>query len=717
MHHFSRTPLAFIFAFLAGSALPAGQAPAQQPAQPTQQPAAQKPQSQQQQPPSQQPQPPGQRPVIRSGINFVSVDVIVSDKKTGDVVMDLTKDDFEVREDKKPQVVQTFDTIKIDPITEATATPPRPIRSEDDEEREAKKPDVRLFIMLLDDYHVRRGNDLVVKKPLIDFVQNQLGPQDMVAIMYPLTPVSALSFTRDHDSLISAINNFQGRRGIYDPKNEFEERYAYATAQQVENIRNDVTIGALKGAAVKLGGMRDGRKSIIFVSEGFTSTLPPQLQDPVAALPGYGNPMRQSPGTDVSSPRQESMDFFNSVDLTGRLREVFDTANRNNTSIYAVDPRGLATFDYDIQDGVSTTTDRKSLNESLDTLRVLADNTDGRAIVNRNDLGAGMKQIIRDSSGYYLLGYTSSSAPTDGKFHTIDVHVKRPGVEVRARKGYWAYTLEDAAKATSPPSPGPPPEISKALSELAAPAAGHAAKFWIGTDRADANNARVTFSWQPISQGAPNRNSDATATKVTLTVTAPDGHPVFRGSVPDDSAASSANASNSGPGTSTPQPATAAATSFTAPPGPLQLRIMVMGARGQVIDSSEQDITVPDYTHTQVSIGTPRVYRARSAYEMTQVRNNPNVAPTVDREFSRTERLLVRFDAYAANGATPAVTAKLLNRGGQSMADVPVQTVAGKPFQMDVPLASLAAGQYLLEIDAKTPSGAAQQMIAFRVGS
>ena len=74
---------------------------------------------------------------------------------------------------------------------------------------------------------------------------------------------------------------------------------------------------------------------------------------------------------------------------------------------------------------------------------MLADNTDGRAIVNRNDLAAGMKQIIRDASGYYLLGYNSTQAPTDGKFHAIKVSVKRKGVDVRARKGYWAYTLED----------------------------------------------------------------------------------------------------------------------------------------------------------------------------------------------------------------------------------------------------------------------------------
>jgi VWFA-related protein len=702
MRHSARVSLIALIVFLLGSVLPAQQ-PAQQP--PAQQPPVQPPQ--------------GQRPpVIRRGINFVSVDVIVSDKKTGDVVLDLTKDDFDVREDKKPQSIETFQTIKIDPFEQATAAPPRPIRNDDDEEREAQKPDVRLFILLLDDYHVRRGDDLVIRQPLIDFVQNQLGPQDMVAIMYPLTPVTALSFTRDHDALISAISHFEGRRGNYEPRNEFEERYAYSSAQTVENIRNDVTMGALKGAAVKLGGMRDGRKSIIFVSEGFTSTLPAQLQDPVAALPGYNNPARDAPGTDVNSPRQQSVEFFNSVDLTSRLKEVFDTANRNNASIYAVDPRGLAVFDYDIKDGVSTTSDRKSLNESLDALKVLADNTDGRAIVSRNDLANGMKQIMRDSSGYYLLGYTSSAAPTDGKFHTIDVHVKRPGVEVRARKGYWAYTTEDVARATGPAAAGPPPEISKALSDLSAPAAGHAANFWVGTDRADANTGRVTFAWQPVTQAAGSRDPDSVATKVMLTATAPDGRPLFRGSVPDESAAApAAPAPATGPAGSAPQASSGAAASFTAPPGPVQLRMTVMGAHGQVIDSSVQQITIPDYTHTQVSLGTARVYRARNAYEMTQVRNNPNVVPTVDRQFSRTERLLVRFDAYAADNSVPAVTAKLLNRAGQSMADVPVQAAAGKPLQIDLPLASLAAGQYLLELDAKTPSGSAQQLIAFRVGS
>ena len=156
--------------------------------------------------------------------------------------------------------------------------------------------------------------------------------------MYPLTPVTELHFSRDRGALISAVEHFLGRKFDYEPRNEFEEKYAYYPAATVEKIRNDVTMGALKGAAVKLGGLREGRKSIIFVSEGFTSTLPPQLNDPVAAMPRIGNPNRNNPSATTS----DTVDFFNQADMLRDMREVFDTANRQNTSIYSVDPRGLA---------------------------------------------------------------------------------------------------------------------------------------------------------------------------------------------------------------------------------------------------------------------------------------------------------------------------------------------------------------------------------------
>ncbi len=420
-------------------------------------------------PPDQDPAAPRQQPpTIRTGINFVRVDVIVTDK-AGHPVMDLKAEDFSVAEDGKPQKIEAFDVVKIDgTATEIASGPPRAIANDFDEEREASRPDVRLFVIFLDDYHVRRGNDMSVRKPLIDFIQNQLAAADMVAIMYPLTPVTDLRFSRDRASAISAIEQFHGRKFDYRPRNKFEEKYAYYPAAIVERIRNQVTMGALQGAAVRMAGLREGRKSIIFVSEGFTAMLPPQLQDPRASSPGFGNPYRGDAGAPQASDYQS---LLAKADLLADMQQVFATLNRQNTSIYAVDPRGLAGFEYDINEGVGLQQDAVGLRASLDTLHELAVNTDGRAIVNRNDLAAGMKQIIRDSSGYYLLGYNSTQAPTDGKFHEIKVNVKRKGVDVRARKGYWAYTVEDVATANSIAArPEPPSAVSTALAELAAPA-------------------------------------------------------------------------------------------------------------------------------------------------------------------------------------------------------------------------------------------------------
>jgi hypothetical protein len=363
---------------------------------------------------------------------------------------------------------------------------------------------------------------------------------------------------------------------------------------------------------------------------------------------------------------------------------------------------------------VSLTTDRTNLTATTDTLRVLADNTDGRAIVNRNDLAVGMKQIMRDASGYYLLGYTSSSG-ADGKYHSLDVKTKRPGVEIRARKGYWAYTAEDVSRATSAAAAGPPPAVSGALNAIAAPSRDHAARFWTGTDRADAGKTRLTFVWEALAPKDAARSMGNVATRIQLTAMAPDGRPLFRGKVPEGDLPDAAPAGGGGDGAVVALPA--ASVSFAAPPGPLELKIVVENDRGQVIDSTTQSLTVPDYGQTQVSFGTARVYRARTAREALQIRNNVDAMPTASREFGRGERMIIRFDAYDATGARPEVTAKLLNRAGQPMSDVPLQSVEGKPFLIDFALASLAAGEYVIQIDAKAPSGTAQQMVGFRVGS
>jgi VWFA-related protein len=683
---------------------------AQQP--PPQPPPAQNPPPQN--PPAQQPpaaqDPQKQPPTFKTAINFVRVDVIVSDNK-GNPVLDLKPEEFSVFEDGKPQKIESFSVVKIDPLDQTEGPTNADIRNSSDEEREAARPEVRLFVILLDDYHVRRGNDMAVRKPLIDFIENQLAPADMVAIMYPLTPVGDILFSRSRSKLISAIQNFEGRKFNYTPRNTFEEQYAQYPATTVERIRNQVTMSALKAAAMRMGALREGRKSIIFVSEGFTAALPPQLQDPNAAFPGFGNPNRRN-------PQAQNDDRYNMQamqDMFTDMREVFDIANRQNTSIYAVDPRGLGAFEYNINENVGIVQDGAGLKSSIDTLHTLANNTDGRAIVNRNDLAAGMKQIMRDSSGYYLIGYTSQRAPTDGKFHEIKVTVKRRGTDVRARKGYWALSKEDVARATAPPKPEPPAAVMKALSSLAAPRGGRPARFWIGTARGDAGMSRVTIAWEPTANGAADGPVEVAAS-VAVSVFSREGKPLYKGKA-GEAGGKAAETGTAGKSETTPAVAASrgGSVSFEAPPGQIQIRMNIEGERGQILDSETRELTVPDYTVMTVILGTPRFYRGRTVRELQTIRANAASVPTVDREFSRSERILIRVDAYAPGGLAPDVTAKLLNRNGSAMSEMKFNAVDGM-FETELPLSALAAGEYLLEITAKGLAGTSQDTVAFRVG-
>jgi len=118
-----------------------------------------------QQPAPQTPADP-QQPVFRTGINFVRVDVILTDKN-GNQITDLKASDFDVTEDNKPQKIETFKLIKLDGgVQESIKEPPRQIRTDFDEEAEAARDDVRLFAIFLDDYHVRRGASMSVRAPI-----------------------------------------------------------------------------------------------------------------------------------------------------------------------------------------------------------------------------------------------------------------------------------------------------------------------------------------------------------------------------------------------------------------------------------------------------------------------------------------------------------------------------------------------------------------------
>jgi VWFA-related protein len=670
--------------------------------QPQPQPPAQSPSQ-----PSPQAGQPEQQPTFRAGINYVAVDVIVTDRKDAPVT-DLRREDFEVLEDGKAQPIEQFRLVKVDRTPQPGDPIPRRIRNRDDEQLEASREDVRIFAILLDDYHVRKLTALSVKEPLTKFLET-LAPNDLVAVMYPMTPVTDLMFTNDHESIIGAVQKFEGRKFDYTPRNRFEEEYSRYPTTEVERIRNEVVMDAISALAIRMGSMRQGRKSIVLVSEGLTIMLPPQMQRANAQAPV--DPRQAEAGAAVAdSPRQQSNEFFNQAMIDNRLREVFRDVNRNNTSIYSLDPRGLTPFEYDIDavpgGNISFATDRRALQQTQDTLRVLAENTDGRAIVNRNSLLQGLAQIVRDSSYYYLLGYNSTQSQNDGKFHEIKVRVKRSGVDVRARKGYWALTAADVKRVNNP-TPNLAKPVATALATIAPSVqAGKYVQTWVGTEKGDNGKTRVTLVWEPLA-AAPGSGRREQAGRVGILASNASGDLLFRGGTPDADA------------TGGTVPAAPHRISFEVPPGKLEMRLTIQEAgSGGTLDQEVRSITVPDLTAPQAAISTPRVFRARTAREYQTLVADAAAVPIAVREFSRTERLLIRFDAYAAGGEQAQPTAVLLNRAGQKMSDIPVAAAqAGGSHQINLSLASIPAGEYLVEVSVKTATGEAKELIPLRVGA
>jgi VWFA-related protein len=650
-------------------------------------------------PPDQQPPPDQtspQQPTFRGGINFVRVDVIAT-AKDGAAVANLQPGDFEVTEDGKPQKIETFRFIELDGgLMESADTPPRQIRTDADEQTEAARDDVRLFAFFLDDYHVRRESSQMSRTEIARFIETQLGPTDMVAIMYPLQPIASVQFTRNHDRIRRAIEEFNGRKFEYEPKNDYEQRIAYYPTEIVERVRNQISLSALESLVSHMGGLKEGRKTLVLVSEGYSNMLPPQMRNPVATLGGFGNPTRNDPNAGRDDPNEFRAQALSSIDMEEDLRLVYQAANRNNVSIYPVDPRGLATGEFTIADNINSQTDRQYLNNSMQTLRTIAQETDGRAILNRNDLTLAMKQIVLDASAYYLLGYNSAAAPTDGKFHEIRVRIKRPGVQVRARRGYWAVSpadVERITKAAATPPVAKPVEL--ALATLAVPTRMRVVRTFIGAERGESGKTRVTFVWEPNRAAGVARDTGQPA-RVVVTAVGPDGSPYFRGRVPATPPAAAAGS-------------TGARVTFEAPPGPLQLRLSVEGADAEVLDAETRELTVPDLAAAGAAFGTPMLYRGRTVRDMQLLRASRDGQPTTTREFLRTDRLLVRTPSY---GAASGVAAKILNRAGQPITELPVQ-MEGTDAVCEMILASLPTGDYVLEISA--PGLEAKELVAFRI--
>jgi VWFA-related protein len=365
---------------------------------------------------SQAPAPPPQQPTFRGGTNLVQVDAVVTDSDRRPIV-DLTATDFEVLDDGKPVAVDRVRFLGADVYSGDSTL--APIHSHDDEEREASRDDVHVYAIVLDDYHVPRMSELRVIEPLLAFVE-QLPATDLVALYYPLDSVTDVAFSRDRASVLKGIKAFYGRQGDYTPKHPVEEEHLRYPLQ-IETIRRQIVVTALQGLAIHLGGIKQGRKTIVFVSEAFSEPI-------------------------------------------DDLRDLYEAANRANAAIYPLDPRGLST-DRSVDRPPTAAEVMAGVLPAREFLRALAHETGGRPIFG-NDVRGALRQVIQDGSAYYLIAYESPH-PDDGKFHRVTVRVKRPRATVFARTGYWSLKQGTNTVTATAPVVAVPQAVQAAVAQLA----------------------------------------------------------------------------------------------------------------------------------------------------------------------------------------------------------------------------------------------------------
>jgi VWFA-related protein len=396
-------------------------------------------------PPPQDPQQPV--PIFRAGTAVVRVDVTVTGR--GDEpVADLTAADFEVEEDDVPQTVSTAQFLRVDGQRTSDLNEPLEIRSFEHAKLEAARDDVRLVAIFLDDYHIDKKPEITLplREALIKFV-NLFGPNDLLVLMEPLTTLDGLKYTRSKNDIINRIKTFEGRRGeVYPVKSAVEEMQL--TQRNWGELRAGVTLDGLNALATQLGGLREGRKSIVFVSQG------PPIQ--------------------LGSPNDQ------------RLNDAVKAANRGNVTIHVVDPRPLGFVGFG----------------GADVLRRIAADTGGRAILNTNDPSSQLKGVLADASAYYLVGYTPTRTTNDGKFHKITVKVQRRGTRVTARRGYWAASEKELTAAAEAKATPDNVALTTALTALADTVTGSAVTVWTGTSRGDDGRTKFTVTWEANTQPA-----------------------------------------------------------------------------------------------------------------------------------------------------------------------------------------------------------------------
>ncbi len=423
--------------------------------------------------PTVSPTPPeNENDVVKISTTLIQVDVTVTDKN-GKIVTDLKPQDFEIFENGKKQDITNFSfvsnvadvnaEVKPAPVAgnadriDGVPVPLPPVKMKSEQVR-------RTIALVIDDLGIAFENMIRVRAALRRFVDEQMQPTDLVAIIRTGSGIGALQqFTSDKNQLYSAIEkirwNPQGRSGIStfapidsstsqtDDTTESTDEEVTDTSNAAATFQEDIfSVGTLGAVNFVIKGMKElpGRKAVILFSDGFT--------------------ICSFDGSDSDTNRCDKM--FNAV------KQLTDFANRSSVTIYSLDSKGLAYTDPTAADSLGTSTQtmadaigsRSQQNmEMQEGLAFLAKETGGRTYFNSNDMVGSVKSALDDQKGFYLVAYQPDSETFDPKtrrFNKLEVKLKRPGMNVRYRSGFFGIAEKDV----KPPVQTPIQQMVSALS-------------------------------------------------------------------------------------------------------------------------------------------------------------------------------------------------------------------------------------------------------------
>jgi VWFA-related protein len=618
---------------------------------------------------------------FQTQVNYVRVDMYPT--AGGRPVTDLAAEDVEILEDGAVQKIAQFERVSISgPRPQAGAEPSTVAGMR----RAAQDPRARVFVLFIDPRHVSAQASAEIRKPLVDAINRLVGGDDLIAIMTPGMSASALTFTRRTEGIEKLLAERWGEKewaGTKDPI-EFKYEACYPdlpgtdtqgiAPEMVQRRREQLTLDALDDLVGYLSNLREERKAVITITEGWPlygpdrslvhpvanrgSGLRPVTIDPRTGKPTTADPDPYAPDYGVCESHRSALSELRDED---RFLTIMQTANRGNVSFYPVDPRGLSP----VTGGVFGL---------ASSLRTMAGVTDGLAII--GDLATGLQRVVDDLSSYYLLGYYSP-AKQDGKFHRITVRVKRPGVQVRARSGYLAAKLAPGARPAAPALSDAEVSEARLVADAMGTLSSYARERPLRLQAASGwTSGGVAGVWV-VAEVPHNVSGDDWSKGGTASV-----------SLLDETGATIA--SQDVPLTPSVGPISARVFLKTAAPmAPGEYQVRVRATSAGVLPASEM---------ARIALAGAPAGRG-ALFNRRSVSTGNREAPTADLRFRRTERVIVLLPASSAD----AVTARVLDRTGKALA-VPVNATIrdeadGSRWRAaELTLAPLAPGDYLIEM-------------------